>query len=160
MFFFIASSVARTQTVIAVDTNGVEHRFASIVYAERSNQPKVTPLFEAEFPDRNLTFFKIVRSDGVDIGVVAPPLTKSLNFRLSLVDETPVALEVTSTYRPGIQVTLNRARQMPLPVYQVQAPQQPGGIMGLLQRFWFIPLIFFAFKLFSGGGPAAAPAAQ
>jgi hypothetical protein len=84
----------------------------------------------------------------VVIWTPAPPNTKSLTFKLSLLDEVPVAIEISNMYRrEGVQVTLNRVRPIQNPNYQPPsaADESPGGIMGLISKFWYIPVYSLCF---------------
>jgi hypothetical protein len=155
----ILSSFSTKLTVVAVDNVGAELPFASIEYADKANSAKVEPLATTDFAANELKTFKIVRADNVSLETPAPASVKSISFRVSILDEEPVALEVLSTYRrPGLQATLYRARSVPGPVYR--APEQSGGIMGMLQRYWWIPMIFLLVQLCTGGGGRGAPTQQ
>jgi hypothetical protein len=158
--FLFISSCSKNLTVIAIDKNEIEQRFAAIKYQEKATSGKVTPLSETEFVPGSLVMFTVVRSDGIVLQVPAPNSVKSLSFRLSLFGEEPVALEISSqTRRQGIQAFLIRSREMP-PIAPPTQPEEQGGLGGLLRRFWFIPLIFLVMQLFKGGSaPAAAAAA-
>lgn len=154
-------------TIVATDSTGSDHQFATVEWQDKSTLAKITQLVQTPFDANGVTTFKIIRDDGSILSVPAPSVTKSLAFKIHLIGETPVFFEVTTAYRrEGLQISLSRTRPMPQPSYgnpqsAGQADEGPGGLMGLVSRYWYIPLIWIVFNMMKGGGgaaPAAAPA--
>lgn len=161
MFLLALCVAARCHTypISAIDVDGNEHKFASIEWQDKSNMAKIEALSSTEFEKGQIKTFRLARKDGSFVEVPAPAATKSLAFRVSLIGETPVALEVTTAYRrQGLQISLNRAKTMPPPVRDIpnQEEQGPGGLMGLLSKFWFIPVALLVMNMMKKGQPAAA----
>jgi hypothetical protein len=157
---FVAVCCASKLYITAEDKNGVSYQFAVVDFQEKSKTPKITRVEESSFQNGFVQQFSVKRKDGMVLSVPAPPNTNRLTFKVSWIDDVPVAIEVSNIYRrQGLQIQFNRVRPMESPVFRQQSEQgQGGGILGLLKRFWYIPLIFLALRTFMGRGAAPQPA--
>ena len=156
-FLFVLSATATKLTIVATDVNGANHDFATVEYQEKSNIGKITPISDTSFDNNFIKTFQITRTDGEVLAFPSPANTKSLSFKLYILQETPVMAEATTSYRrQGLQVFLSRSRNMQSPNYQKFEAAEEGGLFSMIKKFLPFLLILFVISAMKGG--AAPPA--
>ena len=158
MFFFLILSVLSTKlTIVATDVNGANHDFATVEYQEKSNIGKITPASDEIFENNFIKTFQLTRPDGEVLSFPSPANTKSLLFKFYILQETPVMVEASTSYRrQGLQVLLSRSRNMQSPNYQKFEAAEEGGMFSMIKKFLPLLLILFVASAMKGG--AAPPA--
>jgi len=156
MFFALISICFSVKfNIVAVDTEGLSHQFASVEYQPLANTAKANLLNEADFEPGFIQSFQILRNDGKVVQVTAQKYSNFVSFKLFLIDDLPVGIEIlnTGSKNRGVLVTLNRAKKVAGPQSQpVKQAEGPTGIMGLVSKYWWVGILVFVLPKLMGGG--------
>ena len=137
-------------TIRAEDKNGKRMEFAKFEIVPKITAAQVEVMEGFGNVEFKPVRFLLEREDGVCLTARAPKSLKSVTFNILVVDDVPTAIELDPNSRkPGCHVNVIRSRQMaiPQPKPEPQDPQE-GGLLGLLMKFWYVPLIFFVMNKF------------
>ena len=119
---FLATCLSYESTITATDNKGKDIPFPLIQWKGNSKMASIQSLTKEQFENGKIVTFKIIRKDGLVLDTPAPHATKNVAFSISSSRDTPVGLDATSSMsRKGHQASLNRARVMPEPHYDIQA---------------------------------------
>ena len=158
---FSALSFSESCVISAVHKDGTTSEFARVEWtAKGKGRPDIIPLTTETFEKGAIKRFIVRRPDGAIIGTNAPASTTSVSFRLTLVGETPVAVTATAAYRrQKHQISIDRAKGMPLPVYHsvsAEPAEQDTGILAMMRRYWYIPVALGVINMFMNAKKAQA----